>query len=47
MIIIPNLDNIGRLFSTSDVLVTDEILVMIELVEDFFEVDGGEKEGGG
>ncbi len=42
--------NIGRLFSASDVLVMDEILVMIELVEDFFEVDevdGGEKEGEG
>ncbi len=25
----------------------DEILVMIELVEDFFEVDSGEKEGEG
>ncbi len=36
---------IGRFFSTSDVLVTDEILVMIELVEDLFEVDGDEKEG--
>ncbi len=37
----------GRFFSTLDVFVTEEILVMTEVAEDFFEVDGGEKEGEG
>ncbi len=37
----------GELFLTLDVLLTEKILVMTEVVEDFFEVDGGEKEGEG
>ncbi len=38
---------IRRLFSTSDVLDMDETLVMMDREVDFFEVDGGEKEGEG
>ncbi len=40
-------NTIEWLFSSLDVLVTDEILVKIEQVIDFFEVDGGEIEGEG